>query len=287
MNNSNHSSTSTDTGSGYASDREDDSNTSPEAMSESFSSYLNGMFGSDDEEDDTSSTTSKEIMPPPPRAFTSRSSSSNPTSSNTSSDDGNSTPPAYAAEGEAYTSCSPLTSSGSESPPSSDEERWELHYLNKKRRLLTRAIKLMSRDEVYDASMASSFVHNKNKAFESPLWMEAKKMAGYTKRQQHSSMHQRASLLGTKRPRIDLSSVYHVKGDIHKDLFTPQLCTVEHKTTENVKVAAATTTTTTPTPVSVISAESSVCEEKTMDLARAIAFSPVAQYVITAMLSCC
>ena len=108
-------------------------------------------------------------------------------------------------------------------------------------------------------------------------------MSGYTNRQQHSSMHHRASLLGTKRPRIDLSSVYHVKGDIHQDLFTPQLCTVEHKTTENAQAAA----TTTPTPVSVISAESSVCEEKTMDLARAIAFSPVAQYVITMLLLCC
>lgn len=257
--NSNHSSSTsnstTDTGSGYASDEEENP-----AMSESFTSYLNGMFDSEDEDeeedDDSLSTTSKEVMPPPSRALLN---SSAATSILPSSPDG-------------YNSCSPLTSSGSESPPSSDEERWEMHYLTKKRRLLTKAVSLMNREEDYNAHMALSL--STRKTFDTPLWMEAKKMSNYTelKNTQHSNMHQRKSLLGTKRPRIDLSCVYHVKqatgssSSSHEgdDLLRPQLCTVESKSVGG-------------TPVIVSSEEETAVSDGTMNLEHAIAFSPIAQ----------
>jgi len=259
-----------DTGSGYASDQEEEER--PTAISESFTSYLSGMFDSDDDEDDddddTASTSSKQMMPPPPRAFTIP--KNHPTSS--SSEDGTTSPPSGTgyASGRSSTSCSPLTSSGTDTPPSSDEERWEIHYLNKKRKLLTKAINLMNREEVYNASIAGSLVGRQT--FDSPLWMEAKKMAGFTSEaSRHSSIHQRKSLLGTKRPRIDLSSVYHVKGDIHSDIFMPTLCTVETKKKKK-RVPP------TPVPAVVVtSEEESATDTRTMDLSHAIAFSPIAQ----------
>lgn len=257
--NSNHSSSTsnstTDTGSGYASDEEENP-----AMSESFTSYLNGMFDSEDEDeeedDDSLSTTSKEVMPPPSRALLNSSAATS-----------------ILPIPDGYNSCSPLTSSGSQSPPSSDEERWEMHYLTKKRRLLTKAVSLMNREEDYNAHMALSL--STRKTFDTPLWMEAKKMSNYTelKNTQHSNMHQRKSLLGTKRPRIDLSCVYHVKqatgsssSSSHEgdDLLRPQLCTVESKSVGG-------------TPVIVSSEEETAVSDGTMNLEHAIAFSPIAQ----------
>ncbi len=247
----------TGTGSGYASDQEGE-NEHP-AMPETFSSYLKGiMFDSDDDDDDDMSTTSKEAMPPPKPAFTSSS----------SSDNGVSSPPSGRgyASGDSSTSTSPLTSSGSESPPSSDEERWELHYLNKKRKLLTKALNMMKREEVYNASIAGCLVTRT--AFDTPLWREAKTMTGYKENVTHHSSINQRSLLGNKRPRIDLSSVYHVKGDIHSEIFMPQMCTVEAKESTLPRPA---------TPALVTSEEENTVERNTTDLTHAITFTPVAQ----------
>lgn len=250
----------TETGSGYASDQEGEGEDENPKVPETFSSYLDGMFDSDDDsDDDDMSTTSKDVMPPPKQ----------PTFTSSSNTDGTSSPPSGKgyASGDSFTTTSPLTSSGSESPPSSDEERWGIHYLTKKRKLLTKALNVMRREEVYNASIAGSIIITKS-AFDTPLWREAKSMAEYKENAtHHSSIHQR-SVLGNKRLRIDLSSVYHVKGDIYSEILMPQMCTVEAKESPVPRPA---------TPVLVTSEEEIAAESNTMDLTHAMTFTPVAQ----------
>ena len=243
--------------SGYASDREEE-HVHP-AMSESFKFYLSGMFDSDacSDDDDDDTILSKEEMPPPPRDFTTTRTSNLTSSLTSSSDDGTSTPSGQGyASGDSYSSFSPLTSSsGTETPPSSDEEMWEIHYLNKKRKLLMRACNVLKREDNYNASIATTLATRET--FDSPLWVEAKKIASFETRNATRAQQppNNTSVLG-KRPRIDVSSVYLLKGDIHQELSLPQLFTVE----------------TTSMPVS-----EDDDDENTMDLSHAIAFSPIAQ----------
>lgn len=256
MNNSNHSNSSETGSSGYSSDLEEEVDERSKIV-DSVESVLNSMIAQSDDDDDDDDS-SAIAMPPPSssplhNSTTTTHTSTSSLSSSNNSDDGNltSTVPNFA-------SFSPLSNSpGSESPPSSDEERWEMHYLSKKRRLLSKAYSMMNREKVYDASMALS--NATQTSFDTPLWMEAAKTVHYNSEVKHSSSteHQQHQ---NKRPRIDLSCVYHVK-TAADDFLVPQMCTVHHKT-----------------PVSVSSSDAETEDEsETMDLARAIAFSPIAQ----------
>ena len=246
--------------SGYASDQEECTGYAPP---ESFESYLTGVFESD-EEDDTS-TSSKEMMPPPPRFKQS--------SSFSSCSDGSNTPPSgegyVSGESDASQSCSPLTSSPALSDISSesDDDVWELKYLQKKRRLLMRACQVLKRDELYDASIAEQVATSV--PLDTPLWKEAKDtleelgIENANKRKKVASTIQGSS--PGKRRRIDMTCVCHISthADVLENL-TPPTC--QEKETKPVVV-----------PKVRVAREDSISDDDTMDLEHAIAFTPVAQ----------
>jgi hypothetical protein len=220
-------------------------------ISESFTSYLDGMFDSDD---DDWTTSSREVMPPPgDRPSDKDSSSSDDIQSEKGYDSGES------------------SSISDISNESEENFKWELAYLQKKRRLLTRACNVINGDKAYDASVAKKLVSTVH--VDSPLWMEAKELAGI-KTKTNDPPQKKSSLAGNKRSQIDLSSVSVINGYVEgQENVTPPLFGVSEKKVARGIVASVSPDDSDSAPDGNES-ENSTC---TMDLEHAIAFSTVAQ----------
>ena len=241
---------------GYNSDKEE---YSLFEMQESCAFYLDGILDSDD---DCLSTASKEVMPP--SSFNNLSSTESPSSSKSIN------PPLSAIclvptdsscssdelpSGEGYDS--------GESKSADDESdvdcMWKVTYLQEKRRLLTRACHALKQEEEYEASIAIQVASDSTD--DTPLLVEARQMMGIKSRDRKAVPRKRGSLLG-KRPRIDSTSVCHIKGYVEgQENFTPGLRVAKRETsivTANVTPDCSDS-------------------ENSMDLEHAIAFTTVAQ----------
>lgn len=242
---------------GYTSDNEEYSRLE---MQDSCAFYLDGIFDSDE---DGLSTSSKKVMPPPSfKCLSSTDSSSSskevmppPSANGLHPTDASSSSSDEIQSGEGYDS----GESKSTSEESDVDYMWEVAYLGEKRRLLTRACHALKREEEYNASIAMQV--GSASTGDTPLWVEARQMMGIRCSDRKAVPRKRGSLLG-KRPRIDLTSVYHVNGYIEgRENLIPWLRVAENETSG---VAAS---------VSLDCSDS----DNTMDLEHAIAFSTVAQ----------
>jgi hypothetical protein len=216
---------------------------------ESFKSYLDGVFDSDD---DDWTTSSREVMPPPGDRNSDKDSSSS---------DGIQSEKGYDS-GES-------NSISDISNESEENFKWELAYLQKKRRLLTRACNVLNGEQEYDASIAKKLASTVQ--VDTPLWMEAREMAGI-KAKSNDPPRNKGSLAGDKRSRIDLSSVSLSNGYVEgqENVTPPLFCVSEKKATSGV-VAYVSSDGSDAAP------DGNDSENITIDLEHAIAFSTVAQ----------
>lgn len=108
----------------------------------------------------------------------------------------------------------------------SDDGKWNMRYLQKKRRLLKRATEFTDLEEAYDASIARETISAS--LHDSPLWREAKDLAaelcpGKPSSPPKPNQSGLQSSRPNKRPRIDLSSVHHVSSRaLDKDVILPK-----------------------------------------------------------------